>query len=255
MSANTFVWYELMTSDPDAAEAFYAAVVGWTPERWSESPRYTLLKTGGMQVAGIMPIPEDVATAGGRPGWLGYIGTPDIDAAVAKLTAAGGRVHREPAEIPGIGRFAAVADPQGAMFMFIEPKMGTASPPPVAPGTPGHGGWRELMAADLTTAWDFYSGQFGWTKDQAVDMGPMGIYQTFAADGVQAGGMMTKPDMVPRPVWQFYFNVDAADAAAGRIRAAGGQVMMGPHEVPGGSWVVQGVDPQGAFFAVVSSTK
>jgi predicted enzyme related to lactoylglutathione lyase len=255
MPANRFVWYELMTSDPEAMERFYANVVGWTPELFSAEPRYTLMKAGAARVAGVMPLPEDFVKAGGHPCWVGYIGVADVDAATRKLKAAGGAVHREPSDIPEVGRFSVIADPQGAMFMLFQPQAGGTPPPPVAAGTPGHGGWRELYAADWQKAFDFYSGQFGWTKDRAVDMGEMGIYQTFAADGAQIGGMMNKPAQIPRPVWQYYFNVPGIDAAAQRVKAGGGAVLMGPHEVPGGSWIVNCTDPQGAHFALVSATK
>ena len=65
----------------------------------------------------------------------------------------------------------------------------------------------------------------------------------------------SKSPHVPVSVWNFYFLVDGIDAGAERIKAQGGQVVMGPHEVPGGQWIVQGMDPQGAFFALLSDTK
>ncbi len=64
--------------------------------------------------------------------------------------------------------------------------------------------------------------------------------------------MMTKPAAVPVPSWLYYFNVDAIDASAERVRAGGGTIINGPNEVPGGSWVIQCLDPQGAAFALVA---
>ena len=119
-------------------------------------------------------------------------------------------------------------------------------------GTPGHIGWRELYTDGWQQALDFYSSQFGWTKDQAMDMGEMGIYQLFAIDGEQAGGMMNRTPNIPVPCWGFYFNVSGIDAAAARVTKNGGQILMGPMEVPGGSWVVNCMDPQGAVFSLVS---
>jgi predicted enzyme related to lactoylglutathione lyase len=66
---------------------------------------------------------------------------------------------------------------------------------------------------------------------------------------------MDKPENVPASAWGFYVNVDGLDAAVDRIKANGGQVSMGPHQVPGGSWIVQAVDPQGAAFALVSTSR
>jgi hypothetical protein len=152
-------------------------------------------------------------------------------------------------DIPGVARFAVVADPQGATFMLIK---GFSEAPPQwpAPSTPGHPGWRELYASDWEPAFAFYSELFGWTEDQAFDMGPMGTYQLFAIQDVPAGGMMNRPPEMPRPFWLYYFNVDDIDAAAGRVTESGGRILNGPMEVPG-IWIVQCADPQGAMFALV----
>ena len=248
---HAFVWYELMTTNMDAAEAFYGAVVGWSPQSIPQPDmRYTVMKAGDRMVAGVMALPADACEAGARPGWVGYVGTDDADASTRKLREAGGMVHREPADIPDIGRFSVVADPQGAMFMLFQPMGGDNSPAPAM--TPGHIGWHELYAAAWPSAFDFYAGQFGWTKAEAIDLGPMGTYQLFAAGSEAIGGMMTKPDAIPAPVWLYYFNVEAIDAAAARVTAGGGQVINGPHEVPGGAWIIQCIDPQGAMFALVA---
>jgi predicted enzyme related to lactoylglutathione lyase len=253
-SAKTFVWYELMTTDIEAAEAFYGAVIGWSGKDFGQPDmRYTVMSAGGTGVAGLMALPAEICAAGGRPGWTGYIGVDDVDAATAGVKKAGGAVHRAPADIPNVGRFSVVADPQGAVFMLFKPMGGDNSPAPG--GTPGHVGWRELYAADWAKGFDFYAGQFGWTKAEAIELGPMGTYQLFAAGGEPIGGMMNKPDQVPSPVWMFYFNVAEADAAAARVAQHGGQVLMGPHQVPGGSWILQCMDPQGATFALAAASR
>src|SRR5215218_4780031 len=253
-SPRTFVWYELMTTDPDAAEAFYRAVVGWGAQDSGQSGmRYTLLTAGDGPVAGLMALPAEACAAGARLGWLGYIGTDDVDAAADRLRRAGGAVHKEPADVPGVGRFAVVADPQGATFMLFKPNVGDNAPAPA--GTPGHVGWRELYAADWPRAFDFYAGQFGWTKADAVDMGPMGTYQLFAAGGVAIGGMMNKPEAIPVPAWLYYFNVPEIESAVARVVDHGGRILHGPLQVPGGSWIAQAQDPQGAMFALVAAPR
>jgi predicted enzyme related to lactoylglutathione lyase len=205
---------------------------------------------GSTPVAGAMTLPQEACDAGGRPGWMGYVGVADADAAVRKLTGAGGKVHRPPADIPGIGRFAVVADPHGAAFALFQPHGGSQEP--ASPMTPGHVGWHELYAGDGAEAFAFYSGQFGWTKGDAMDMGPMGVYQLFQTGGLPIGGMMTKPPAIPQPYWGFYFTVPEINAAVDRVKAGGGQVLNGPMEVPGGAWIIQGLDPQGAAFALVA---
>jgi uncharacterized protein len=252
-SKGSFIWYELMTSDMDAAAAFYCKVVGWTSSDAAQPDmRYTILTAGGRGVAGIMTLPVEACDAGVRPGWIGYVGVADIEAATARVADAGGLVHKPPTDIPNVGRFSVVADPGGAVFALITPSSNEA-PPPVAPDTPGLVGWRELYAADgESSAFAFYSRQFGWTESESMDMGPMGKYRIFADKAVPIGGMMNKPAEMPAGAWQYYFNVEAIDSATERVTANGGVVLMGPQEVPGGSWIIQAADPQGAMFALVA---
>jgi uncharacterized protein len=245
-----FFWYDLMTSDPKAAENFYHKVIGWDAKD-SGSPHhaYTLLSMGPAMVGGLMPIPKDACEAGVVPCWTGYVAVDDVDAYAKRVTAAGGAIRRAPEDIPGILRFAVVADPYGAVFIIFK-GFSTEEPPPVAPGTPGHIGWHELMAGDREGAFAFYAGLFGWTKAEAVES-PAGLYQTFATGGAPVGGMMTKMAQMPVPFWLYYFNVTGLDAAIARAKDGGGKVLNGPMQVPGGSWIAQCMDPQGAMFAMV----
>lgn len=244
-----FCWYELITPDPAAAQAFYREVVGWTASPMG--PEYAVLEAQGAGVGGVMALNDEMRAQGVPPCWTGYILVEDVDASAKKLQTLGGGVRRAPADIPNVGRFAVVTDPQGVVFCLFQDTQNT-TPPPVDPDAPGRCGWRELMTTNWEKAFAFYSEMFGWTKDQAMDMGEMGTYQLFAIDGRQSGGMMNKPPQCPSPFWGYYFNVDGAEAAADRIKGAGGTVRMGPTEVPGGQWIVQAVDPQGASFAVVA---
>jgi len=252
-----FIWYELMTSDQDAAEAFYRAVVGWKmADAGQPGMRYTILSAGDRGMGGVMAIPAEAAAAGARPAWLGYVGVADTDAAAKRIVEAGGAIHRSPDDIPNVGRFAVVADPGGAMFMLLTPLPRGDASPPAEPTTLGLVSWHELYSSlGQEAAFRFYASQFGWETSELMDMGPMGKYRIFGADGVPMGGMMDKPEEAPASAWGFYVNVDGVDAALERIKAHGGQVLMGPHEVPGGRWIVQAVDPQGALFALVSDTR
>jgi predicted enzyme related to lactoylglutathione lyase len=246
-----FVWYELMTSDAKAAESFYRKVVGWNAQDASQGDmKYTALLAGEAPVAGLMTLPKEACDAGAQPGWLGYIGVDDVDAYAGRVTKAGGKIHVPPTDIPNVGRFAMVADPQGVTFNLFKPSA-EMSRPAADPATPGIVGWHELLAVDGDKAFDFYAGLFGWTKAEAIDMGAMGRYQLFAAGGAPIGGMMTKPAGVPAPFWTYYFQVDGIGAAMERLKAGGGTVINGPMEVPGGSWIVQGLDPQNAMFSLV----
>ena len=247
MSASPFVWYELVTRDVDAALSFYGTLLGWTP-READGPngRYVIVSAQGTDVAGVMALPAGMT----QPFWLGYVGVGDADAAVASLETAGATTHRR-MDISGVGRIALLDDPQGAGFAIIEP-IGAARPQAgFGLGVPGHGNWNELHTGDWESAWTFYAGVFGWTKDMAVPMGPMGTYQTFAADGVQTGAMFTDPQM-PKPMWLYYFMVPDLDHAMRGVAAGGGHVLFGPQEVPGDMVVATATDPQGAMFALVA---
>ena len=252
-----FFWYELMTTDVDAAKHFYRAVVGWNMQDTGDAGvRYTVLSAGDRGIGGMLALSTDACAAGARPGWLGFAGVPDTDAAAKRIAEAGGAIHRGPEDIPTVGRFAVVADPGGAVFMLLTPFPRDDAPPPPEPGALGTVRWHELCAGNgQAAAFEFYAKQFGWQTLELMDMGAMGQYRIFGTDGVARGAMMDKPKEVPAPYWAFYFNVDGIDAAVERIRAHGGTVLMGPHEVPGGSWIVQASDPQGAWFAVVAERR
>jgi predicted enzyme related to lactoylglutathione lyase len=247
-ATGSFVWYELMTTDTGAAKAFYGQAVGWGLQEMPEMS-YTLFTAGDAPVGGLMSLPEDARKAGAPPGWLGYVAVEDVDAATARVKQLGGAVHTPPTDIPNIGRFAVVADPQRATFALFRGQ-GPAPERP-EPGTPGHVGWHELYADDWEAAFEFYAALFGWRKADAIEIGETGIYQLFSAGGQTIGGMFNRLSTVPATFWLFYVNVADIDAAAGRVTDGGGKVLNGPMQVPGGDWIVQCSDPQGAMFALV----
>ena len=248
-----FVWYELMTTDTEAAKAFYGDVVGWKAQ---DAPMpgmtYTLLSAGETQVGGLMALPEQLRAMGVPPNWRGYVAVDDVDAWTEKAKSLGASVRMEPMDIPGVGRFAVVADPQGAVFSLFKWSQ-PGSPEPVAQGTPGHVGWHELTSSDWEKGFDFYSAMFGWEKDMSVPMGEMGVYQTFGLGGRMIGGMMNRPPNVSASFWTYYFNVGDIDAAVDRAKAGGAQIMHGPAQVPGGGWIVIAEDPQHAVFALLGT--
>ncbi|MFO1207870.1 MAG: VOC family protein [Amaricoccus sp.] len=247
-------WYELCTSDGSlgAAETFYGDVLGWNfKDAGMEGFEYHLASAGGDMVAGLMNMPPDAKAMGMPPFWMIYFAVDDADKAAADVVAAGGRVHKEPADIPGTGRFAVLGDPQGAGFGILAPlpmegQGGGAFDQQKA----GHGNWNELMTSDPEAAFGFYSRLFGWEKSRSMDMGEMGTYQLFSHDGADIGGMMGLGN-APVPAWLPYFGANGIDAAIGRIEAAGGELAHGPMEVPGGAFIAVAQDPQGAWFAIV----
>jgi predicted enzyme related to lactoylglutathione lyase len=250
-----FVWYDVMTSEPKAATSFYSDVIGWDAQEYPMEDRtYTVFRKGPVMVAGLMDIPEAMRATGVKPCWSGYVAVDDVDGDAARVKEAGGAIQRSPEDIPGVGRFAVVSDPGGGVFLIFKSNR-QDEPDEVAPMTPGHIGWHELYAGNLDREFAFYSQLFGWTKDRAIDMGAMGTYQTFATGGAPCGGMMNDCAQIPGPRWNYYIAVDSVAAATARTTERGGQVIQGPHEVPGGAWIVQARDPQGAVFAMVSANQ
>jgi len=250
MTTGRFIWYELMTSDVAAAKAFYASVVGWTAQD-SQQPGmdYHMWMADGVGIGGVMQLPDMAAKSGMSSSWLGYISVADIDEAAAALTADGGGKYMDQT-IPGVGRFATVSDPQGAPFYVMVPDGAEGTSRAFELGTPGHIGWNEYHGKDGAAAADFYTKHFGWTRDEPMDMGEMGKYHLFSINGVQAGGLMANTQ-VPRPHWMFYFNIEDISAAKARVEAGEGKIYHGPVQVPGGQWVVNCGDPQGAMFSLV----
>jgi len=243
------VWSELMTTDMKGAETFYDTVVGWTSEPFGGSPHpYTAFnRSGGVAVAGVMKTPDGM---GFPPFWSMYIAVPDFDQAIAKVKSLGGSTLSDVIDIPGVGKMQMLKDPQGVTFYVIQPtpREGAPDDEPAV----GEASWIELMTTDLEAAKTFYQQLFGWQPGEAHDMGPIGTYQLFNRGSRMMGGMMKKPaDMaqVP-PHWAIYFRVDDVNAAAERVKANGGQVLNGPMEVPGGDWIVNALDPQGAAFSL-----
>jgi predicted enzyme related to lactoylglutathione lyase len=257
VTAGDFVWHELRTTDTKAAAEFYTHVVGWKTMSSGDpgGVPYTLLTVGDMSTAGMMKLSPEMEKGGMQPGWVGFVGVDDVDAYAKRVEQGGGKLHCEPQDIPTVGRFASVEDPQGANFLLFKGSLNYAPPRPAA-GTPGTIGWNELSANDGESAWPFYSGLFGWKQDSTMDMGPMGTYRIFNNGGAPVGAMMTRDSSKsPVPFWLYYFNVEDIDAAARRIGEKSGQICMGPHQVPGDLWIILATDPQGALFALVGPKK
>ncbi|MFV0385406.1 VOC family protein [Paracoccus sp. (in: a-proteobacteria)] len=244
-------WYELSTAKGGlaAAGAFYARLLGWQiADAGMEGFTYHLAGGDGGMVAGLMETPEDVA--GMPPFWMIYFAVTDADRAVADIRAAGGTIHRDVQPIPGTGRFAIAADPQGAAFGILEPSQTDAAGGAFDQSRTGHGNWHELMSTDPVAGLKFYSGLFGWGKSTSMDMGEMGTYQLFSRNGADIGGIMGLGN-APVSCWLPYFGINGVAGAVARIAELGGIVIHGPQEVPGGAFIAVARDPQGAHFAVV----
>ncbi|WP_062769199.1 VOC family protein [Sphingopyxis terrae] len=256
----SFIWYELMTGDPDGAARFYGAVVGWTIAGAADPAApggvdYRMIgRSDGGNAGGMLALNADMLAGGARPGWLGYLYTPDVDAAVAAITADGGSVHMPATDLP-VGRIAMVSDPQGAPFYVMNPV-----PPPGMEGMTSdvfsvteaqHVRWNELSTDDPEAAIAFYRRHFGWGQEGAMDMGAMGSYRFLQLGDIGIGAVMPRMPQMPVSAWTYYIGVDDIDRALAAVAAEGGQLLSGPHEIPGGEFSATGLDPQGAAFGLV----
>lgn len=250
-----FIWYELLTADANAAREFYADIFGWTlNDSGQQGIDYRIIGASEGAIGGLMQLTEDMTAGGARPVWLGYIGVDDVDATTAALVEAGGTIHRPAWDIPGVGRLALVADPQGAPF-YVMHGAGDDESHAFAYDRPrlGHCAWNELATSDRTGAISFYGDLFGWRQDGEMDMGPLGPY-AFLRRASGAGifaGVMARPEALPVSLWSFYFRVADIDAAVRRTQTGGGRIIVEPSAIPGGEFSVSAVDPQGALFAFV----
>ncbi len=253
-----FIWYELLTSDADAAADFYAKVIGWAAiDSGQTEMDYRFFSSGDGSdmadgVGGFMTITPDMAAGGAVACWLGYIGVDDVDASVASMTAAGASVQMPAMDLEGVGRMAMVSDPQGAPFYVMKGASDETSHS-FASETPkvGHCAWNELSTTDTAAAVDFYGAQFGWKQEGDMDMGPMGKYLFLHHGPGMIGAIMPKMPEMPVSAWTYYFRVADIDVAVEAINALGGKVLQDPTEIPGGEYSLIALDPQGASFGLV----
>jgi predicted enzyme related to lactoylglutathione lyase len=245
------LWYELLTTDTKAAQSFYTKGVGWTlsPFEGQSPGEYDVfMRDGNVGVGGVMKIPEGMNFP---PHWGMYVGVPKLEDAVARIERLGGSGLSALIEVPEVGRMRTMKDPQGAAFSILEPSM-EGDPAADREPQPGDASWHELYTTDAESALRFYTTLFGCLATEAIYMGAMGKYHRFARGKGFGGGLMNKPAEMAQvpPHWGFYFLVPDVHQAAERVKANGGQVLNGPMEVPGGDWVVNCMDPQGAAFSL-----
>ena len=246
-----FVWYDLVTTDIPAATAFYRKIAGWnTMDSDMPGGKYQMWLTGSTpdtMIGGSMPV-----AAGTPPHWMSYVSVPNVDEAARQVASLGGRVIAPARDIPTVGRFAVIADPQGAtlsLFTFSDPRPRGEFAPKM-----GEFSWHELMTSDHRAAFAFYSRLVGWEQIREEDVGQGITYRVFGQRGTQCGGMFTMTaEMRMPPNWMYYIRVPSVDETVQTVTASGGKVLNGPMDVPGGDRIVQCMDPQGAMFALHST--
>jgi uncharacterized protein len=243
-----FAWHELVTPAPAAAMSFYPAITSWTTQPMEDTTDYNLWVNDTTPLGGVTSLPDDMKTRGVPPHWLAYVSVYDVDESVRHAKALGAQVRFGPAEIPNVGSWAIITDPQGATLGLFEP----AGAPRGNGGMPRRGefSWHELMTTDYKAAFEFYKALLEWERISEADMGPLGMYFMFGQSGQTYGGMFNRTPEMPPPNWLGYVRVDDVKTAVDAVKQHGGTVLNGPMEVPGGDWIAQCMDAQGAAFAL-----
>ena len=251
------VWYENLSHDSKKARAFYSKLLGWGEMPTPGNNDYTMFTRDGVPLAGAFQMPAGDAMKDVPAHWLMYVGVADVDAAVKKATGLGAKAIVPPNDVPNMGRFSVLEDPQGACFALWTPAPGQPAQGEPEPAKVGEFSWHELGTDDLDKALEFYGKMFGWEKRERHDMGEMGPYQLWSRPGTPwpLGGAFNRPKEMPVNAWILYISVADINAAVARVKQLGGQVLMGPMEVPGGDTIAQCVDTNGAVFAVHKTTK
>ena len=254
------IWYELMSADPVAVAPFYRATLGWDiPPQGHTMPNgseYRMIgRNDGGNAGGVLTLTPGMANHGAKPGWLTYFHVDDVDSAVEQAEAAGGVVHMSPTTMPGVGRMAMLADPQGAPFYLMAPTPPAGNPEAKSDvfkgDARGHCTWNELNTDDAEAQIGFYTGLLGWTVSGEMPMPGDHIYKFLECEqrGIGAIGSM-KPEGMPNG-WLPYFRVADISAAATAVAATGGTILMGPHDVPGNDVIIVALDPGGAGVGLV----
>jgi predicted enzyme related to lactoylglutathione lyase len=247
-----FVWHDLMTTDLRRAVDYHTRLLGWTAHvvEIGAGESYTMIRAGSTDIGGVVRLDPALGIASH---WIGYATVDDVDATCERAVSLGGRVCVAATDIPNAGRFAVLADPDGAIVSPFRSVQGVV-PEATATGGAGTFCWNELLTRNPDAVTGFYEGVFGWSCHTA-DMGPRGTYWLFRRGDADAAGMIRMPvDADARPFWMPYVAVDDVDASARRAAGLGGEIFVAPADIPGvGRYAVTG-DPTGATLALFRAT-
>ena len=248
-TAGQFSWVDLMSPDPQASTRFYSGLFGWSSDATQDDAggAYSMFDLGGISVAGMGTMPEEMKTAGAPPTWSSYVTVEDVDASAARAQELGGKLQMPAMDIKQegslVGRMAVLVDPEGAYFSLWQ---AGSHPGAGATNEPSTFGWNELLSRDVEAAKQFYGGLFGWTfKDSG------GYQEILVGERMNGGILPWRPEMGEMPAyWAVYFNVADCDKAVEKITELGGTVLVPATDIEPGRFAVV-ADPQGAAFNVM----
>lgn len=242
-----FVWHDLITTNVDRAVDFYGKLFPeWSIEKLNSdgASQYHVIEVAGNDIGGIVGVPEE---SGIPSHWIGYVAVEDCDAAVKRTIDLGGNCLVPAIDVPQVGRFAIVQDPQGAVLKPFSVQKQITLPEKSVNGWPA---WNELLTKDVAAARNFYCSVFGWSSvEQAIE--GMGTNTLFRSGEQDVAGIMSMPDDAEAPPnWLTYFHADDVDSRAHTVEALGGQSFVTPQDIPGVGRFSVHADPVGAFFSL-----
>jgi len=242
-------WIDLSTSDQGAAKEFYGELFGWTfdDQPMAEGVYSMALKSAGL-VGAISVLPPDLAAQNAPATWSTYLAVDDVDATLARVDAAGGKIARAPFDVTDAGRMAFIIDPTGAPLAIWQANTHIGA---TLVNEPGSVIWNDLRTDDVGAAASFYEAVFGLNADpQESDTMP---YVSLRAGDDAVAGISARTDGAAPNEWQIYFAVEDTESVAAHARLLGGDVILEPIETPIGPMATL-ADPQGAIFNVIAVT-
>lgn len=251
MTQRRFVWFDLMSTNPEASLRFHTELLGWeVTVRDMGGYDYPMFSGSGHGIGGLVTLDPG---AGIPSHWVAYLECGDVDGTVERVKALGGQGCVPPTDIPGVGRFAVVEDPQSAIFSPFASHHGDSPIP--AQAKVGQVCWSELMTPDVNHAAAFYSALCGWDSDHAeMLMGDEVVhYRVMSHRGSRFAGIMPMPEGTnARPLWMNYIKVEDVDDVAARAQVLDGKVHISPRHLPSVGRFAMLSDPAGAVLSVCS---
>jgi predicted enzyme related to lactoylglutathione lyase len=245
-STGKFVWHEILSTNTKASVKFYTELFGWTTAEMDMGPMgtYTLFKRGEDQVGGCMQ-----AQGGAPTHWLAYAMVESVDGAAEKAKSLGATVLVPPMEVPNIGRWTVLRDPQGAVLAAFTAPANSPAPKDENKRGPGEFCWDELMTQDTDAAVKFYSAIWGWTMKAPKADDPHGYWHVQREGNIDCGGMMKSPPDMPS-AWLSYIGVANVDTAFAKAQGLGAKPVVEPRDIPGTGRFAVLTDPTGGVFAI-----
>jgi predicted enzyme related to lactoylglutathione lyase len=246
-----FAWRDLMSVDPDASAAFFTALFGWTElpieSASGEAGAYRQLLNGDDLIGGVLRLDPAL----GHPShWVSAIDVANLDAIVARAARLGGTIASPPSAVPGLGRIAALADKQSALFCALEWAPNAIRPPERSERpAPGGVAFNELLTADPAGAAAFYAKLFHWEQRTR------GEERLLTRGGQPEASIVKRLPGMAISAWLIYFAVADLDASLARVTELGGRVVTEPAEDGRGHRFVYAADPTEAGFGLIELTE